>query len=324
MNTTTDITVLKHLMVVNLDVNIWSARKKLSPADFGGAKLPPEELTSLGSKKICNPEDLRIFSTLKSRAVTLLDHVGVRFLNGWGIPQKMADQVVHDLQIIRDEFMAAKDTFLSTYDQSVLDWVNQHVAWKEIIENSVVGADYVSSRLGFKWQLFQLAPPQKKFIHDGLKDEVSKLGSTLYGEVARAAEDTWRKCYSGKDQVSQKALSPIRSIYEKLNGLSFVEPCAAPICNLLKTAFDQITPKGVVKGADLLLIQGVLALLRDPVSLLEHGKSLIKGKTPEIILQDLLESSGTEIVSPPTFIDQSKTIPDTYSSQPPLDSLGLW
>jgi hypothetical protein len=324
MQTTTDITVLKHLMVINLDVNIWSARKKLSPADFGGVNLPPEELTSLGSKKICNPEDLRIFSTLKGRAVTLLDHVGVRFLGGWGIPQNMAGQVVKDLQIIHDEFIDAKDKYLSTYDQSVLDWVNQHMEWKEIIESSVVGADYVSSRLGFKWQLFQLAPPQKKFIHDGLKDEVAKLGSTLYGEIARVAEDTWKKCYSGKDQVSQKALSPLRSIYEKLNGLSFVDPCAAPISNLLKIAFDQIQPKGFIKGADLLIIQGVLALLRDPVSLVEHGKSIIKGQTPESVLHLLVQADNTRCSVPPTFIAPSEAIPDNYLNQPSIDSLGLW
>jgi hypothetical protein len=324
MQTTTDIKVLKHLMVINLDVNIWSARKKLSPADFGGVNLPPEELTSLGSKKICNPEDLRIFSTLKSRAVTMLDHVGVRFLSGWGIPQSMAGQVVKDLQIIHDEFMDAKDKFLSSYDQRVLDWVNQHIEWKEIIENSVVGADYVSSRLGFKWQLFQLAPPQKKFIHDGLKDEVAKLGFTLYEEIARTAEDTWKKCYSGKDQVSQKALSPLRSIYEKLNGLSFVEPCAAPIVGLLKTAFDQMPPTGFIKGADLLMLQGVLALLRDPASLVEHGKSIIKGNTPESVLQLLVQADATEISSPPDVIDLPETIPNNHLNQPSIDSLGLW
>lgn len=38
---TTDITVLESLMAIHLDVNIWTARKKLSPADFGGAELPP-------------------------------------------------------------------------------------------------------------------------------------------------------------------------------------------------------------------------------------------------------------------------------------------
>jgi hypothetical protein len=318
------IKVLNHIMVLNLDVNIWSARKKLSPADFGGVNLPPEELTSLGSKKICNPEDLRVFSTLKSRAVTMLDRIGVRFLSGWAIPQNLADQVVNDFKIIHDEFIAAKDKFLNSYDQSVLDWVHQHLEWKEIIESSVVGADYVSSRLGFKWQLFQLAPPRKEFIHDGLKDEVAKLGSTLYGEIARSAEDTWKKCYSGKDQVSQKAISPIRSIYEKLNGLSFVEPSAAPIAGLLKIAFDQIPSKGFIKGADLLMIQGVLALLRDPASLVEHGKSIIKGQTPESVLQLLVQADDTESSSSPEDIDPPEAIPDNHLNQPSIDSLGLW
>lgn len=34
---TTDITVLDHLVVVNLDIHIWTARKKLVPLDLGGA-----------------------------------------------------------------------------------------------------------------------------------------------------------------------------------------------------------------------------------------------------------------------------------------------
>ena len=58
---TTDIAVLDHLVVVNLDIHIWTARKKLVPLDLGGAELPPEDLASLGSKRICNPDDLRSF-----------------------------------------------------------------------------------------------------------------------------------------------------------------------------------------------------------------------------------------------------------------------
>ncbi len=324
MKTTTDVTVLKHLMVLNLDVSIWSARKKLTPSDFGGVELPPEELASLGSKKICNPENLRIFGTLKSRAVNLLDRTGVRFIGGWGISQKMADQVVKELQVIHDEFMTAKDNFLNTYDQTILDWINQHPDWKNIIGNSIVGADYVRSRMGFKWQLFQLAAPKKKFIHDGLKKEVSKLGHTLYGEIARAAEDAWKKCYSGKDKVSHKAISPLKSIYEKLNGLSFVEPNAAPIADLLRIAFDKIPTRGFITGADLLMLQGVLALLRDPDSLVEHGKSIINGKTPSDILQSLTKDNDSRCPVLESSIDLSEPIPNNEITEQSIDSFGLW
>ena len=74
----TDITVLKHLTILRLDVNIWSARKKLTPADFGTLDLPPEKLASLGSKKVCNPEDLRIFSTLIQEDVERNMRAGTR------------------------------------------------------------------------------------------------------------------------------------------------------------------------------------------------------------------------------------------------------
>lgn len=84
---TTNITVLDHLVVVNLDIHIWTARKKLVPLDLGGAELPPEDLASLGSKRICNPEDLRTFGTLKARAVNLLERNGIRFLSGWAVPE---------------------------------------------------------------------------------------------------------------------------------------------------------------------------------------------------------------------------------------------
>ena len=44
MNTQTDIKVLDNILALHLEVNIWTARKKLSPEDFDGATLPPDDL----------------------------------------------------------------------------------------------------------------------------------------------------------------------------------------------------------------------------------------------------------------------------------------
>lgn len=43
-----DIKALDNLLALNLNVNLWSARKKMVLEDFGGAELPPEDLASLG------------------------------------------------------------------------------------------------------------------------------------------------------------------------------------------------------------------------------------------------------------------------------------
>ena len=91
---TTDITALKQLTAIRLDVNIWSARRKLTATDLATPDLPPESLASLGSKKVCNPEDLRVFATLKARAIALLDRHGVRFLGGWVIPEAATRSVI--------------------------------------------------------------------------------------------------------------------------------------------------------------------------------------------------------------------------------------
>ena len=78
-----DIRILDNLLALNLDISLWSARKKMTVEDFGGAELPPEDLASLGSKRIADPSSLKIFSTLKARAFSFLDRHGVRFMSGW-------------------------------------------------------------------------------------------------------------------------------------------------------------------------------------------------------------------------------------------------
>jgi Protein of unknown function (DUF3150) len=54
--------VLQDVVVVSLDVHIWSGRKKLRPEDLTvSGKLPPKDLVSLGSKKIFDPRALKPF-----------------------------------------------------------------------------------------------------------------------------------------------------------------------------------------------------------------------------------------------------------------------
>ena len=75
-----DIRILDNLLALNLNVSLWSARRKMSQEDLGGAELPPEDLASLGSKRIADPENLKVFGTLKARAFNYLDRHGVRFM----------------------------------------------------------------------------------------------------------------------------------------------------------------------------------------------------------------------------------------------------
>lgn len=130
----------------------------MSQEDLGGAELPPDDLASLGSKRIADPENLKVFGTLKARAFNYLDRHGVRFMSGWAIPEEKAGEIVQELLSIRNEFQKEKEAFLASYDQNVQAWIEKHHQWGEIIRNSTVGPDYVCGRMGFRWQLYKVAP----------------------------------------------------------------------------------------------------------------------------------------------------------------------
>ena len=334
MNTTTDMQVLDSLLALNLDISLWSARKKLQAEDFGGATLPPEDLASLGSKKIADPESLRIFSTLKSRTFNLLDRHGVRFMGGWAIPEAKADIIVHELMNIRDLFLEEKERFLSGYDESIQAWVEKHDAWGDIIRNSTVSSDYVRSRIDFRWQMYKVAPIMQHtdnavVLEAGLAEEVTNLGNTLFAEISKEAADIWKRVYDGKTEVTHKALSPLRTLHSKLVGLSFVEPHVMPAADIIKAALDRMpTKKGNIGGADLLLLQGVVSMLRDPDTLFEHAHKILAGDAPASVLADLSGTSSitqvAEATSSQPDTQPAQTAP-THSPTPiAVPSFGLW
>ena len=94
---------------------------------------------------------------------------------------------------------------------------------------STVGSEYVRSRMGFSWQLYRVAPLMEHAVPEavaesGLNEEVENLAKTLFGEIARSADETWNRVYAGKTEVTHKALSPLRTLQQKLSGLTFTIP----------------------------------------------------------------------------------------------------
>ena len=319
MKLNTEPQVLKCMLAVNLNVNIWSARRKLQPGDFVHSELPPEKLASLGSKRICNPAELKVFSTLKARAVNVLDKSGVRFLGGWAIPEAKAAEIANSLDLIAEEFKIAKDKFIKNYDQAVQNWIKKNPGWEKIIATSVVNADYVSSRLAFNWQVFKVVNPtgrKKALLETGLQSEVSNLGSTLFGEVAKSAREAFNRSFLGKSVITRKALSPLKGIQQKLYDLSFVEPRVAPVASLIQSALEKIPGRGSISGTTLLMLNGLLTLLNDTAALTSYAQEIIDGRSSESVLDALVKPEQPK----------AETKPKKSGSQVSnkLESLGLW
>ncbi|MBQ7607943.1 MAG: DUF3150 domain-containing protein, partial [Desulfovibrionaceae bacterium] len=126
---------------------------------------------------------------------------------------------------------------------------------------------------------------EQAVLQSGLAEEVIGLGGTLFGEIAKTADDIWHRVYEGVTSVTHKALSPLRTLHKKLVGLSFVEPHVAPIADIIDTALNRMPPKGNIVGADLLLLQSLVCQLRDSDALLIQAQSLIDGNKPASVSQ---------------------------------------
>lgn len=307
-----DMTLLKHLTALRLEVSIWSARRKLTAADIAAPNLPPETLATLGTKKVCNPEDLRIFAAIRSRAIHLLDRQGVRFLGGWALPDAAVTGIIADLEALAVEFAQAKEAFLARYDEAVQAWIASNPGWEALLTGASVRADIVRSRLDFAWQMFRLQSPRKGDAAKPLAEAVAKLGDTLYGEVARVAEETWQKSLLGRSEVSLKALSPVRSVRQKLAGMSFVDPTVSPLLELIDAALGGLPEKGPLVGRNLVMLQGLVCLLRDPEAMQDHARQVMDGGGLDTALGKLLE------------IIPAAPVPLETPALPPVASLGLW
>lgn len=311
MKIQTDLDVLNDIVALHLQINLWSARKKLTPEDFGDAELPPEQLASLGSKKICDPKELRVFGAIKSRAFAILDRIGVRFLGGWAIPKSRSDEALSVLSELKTEFVEAKLAFLNRYDEAVREWIASNPGWENLIAGSLVSVDYVDRKLAFNWQMFSVGVTNSS-SNNGFDDEVQSLGDTLFSEIAKTASEVWHKSYAGKVEVNRRALSSIRTLSSKLHGLTFVEPRVAPVAALVETALTRVKGKGPVFGANLVLLQGLLTLLQNSAAMLEHGQKILEGQSVNGILDGFIDEDECEI---------HEALPVDV---PQLDSFGLW
>lgn len=203
-----------------------------------------------------------------------------------------------------------------------------------------MSSDYVRSRIDFRWQLYKVAHVMQHtdntvVLESGLAEEVTNLGNTLFAEISKEAADIQKRVFTGRTEVTHKALSPLRSLHSKLVGLAFVEPHVMPAADIIKAALDIMPQKGCISGTDLLLLQGVVSMLRDPDLLFEHAHKILAGDAPASVFADLIGTSNVaEIggIAAPSQPDaqHEQTAPTVAPSPAPsptpiaVPSFGLW
>jgi hypothetical protein len=272
--------ILDRVVLVKVEANIYGARKKLKKEDLvlaDGSKLPPEDLASLGSKRLLDPDRLTVFNRLKKEAERICLRVGTRFLGGFAIPSESAAGITLELERIAQDFASAKAEFLAGYDAAVTDWVVRHPEFAGIIEQAVDSVEFVSTRLSFDFLIVTVGVPDTLPPEDlaRLETKIGSLSEQMFYEISVEANHLIEQSLLGKDQVTRNALRPIRRMRDKLDGLGFLDYRVAPVVGTIDALLARIPDKGAITGSILQEILATAMLLADPDKTRRHGEGLL-------------------------------------------------
>ena len=272
--------ILERVVLVKVEANIYGARKKLKKEDLvlaDGSKLPPEDLASLGSKRLLDPDQLTVFNRLKKEAERICLRVGTRFLGGFAIPNEAAAGITAELERIAQDFAVAKTEFLAGYDAAVTDWVVRHPEFAGIIEQAVDSVEFVSTRLSFDYLVVTVGLPEALPPEDvaRLETKIGSMSEQMFYEISVEANQFIEQSLLGKDQVTRNALRPIRRMRDKLDGLGFLDYRVAPVVNTIDDLLARIPDKGAIAGGILQEILATAMLLADPDKTRRHGEGLL-------------------------------------------------
>lgn len=260
--TQTQFDIIDLFHVVDLNIRLWSGKKKLSVEDLKlarGSELPPERLANLGNKRVMNPEALAPFSKLKRRAEREVLNVGTRFIGGFAVPREKIDDLMTSLAAIKSEFLDEKEAFLSEYYRTVSDWISANPGWEDVIRRSVESEQRVRSQLEFNARVFQVRPVDTH--QEGLQEEVGGLAAQLRREISYQVKTAWDSSYAGRVEVSQKALRPIRAALGKAQGLMFLDVGLGPIIQSVEETLRTMPGTGPIHGRDFAALCGAIHIL---------------------------------------------------------------
>lgn len=263
---TTSINNLDKITVIMLNARTYTATKKLRREDLKAngvdiSLLPPDKLAHLGCKKIVDPKKLATFSSKKKEAERLLLSKGVRFLGGFAVPREEVKNLVIELGLIKDKFLAEKEEFIKIYHDEVEKWIAVNPPeWETAIRKGVDSIKYVDRAMQFSFVPIKIAS------EEGMEEEMEEETSGLYGQLcretrtaAKLANDT---SFAGKLSVTRKALRPIVSMRDKMAGLIFLNPAEIQsMIGVIDQTIAALPKSGPIEGVHFNSLVGLIARL---------------------------------------------------------------
>lgn len=275
----------KALICVQLDIKLWSGRQALKREHLVQsnpllASLPPQDLASMGSVRICDPEEVRVFARIKNEAIRALGEAGLPLLGAIGVPQPEFPAVYRKLCEIGNKFNAKAADLFTKYDANAsawkTKWQNENPSNAHLLAR-LPSAQQVVGKLRFDFHCYTIESPKDLSAEAGshFDRQVTGLKGELLAEAAEVGNDMLSRylirqdssSHGGKrEHITQKTLRPLKRIVGKLRTFAFVDPSIAPLADVIESVLASLPADGQVDGAGLISVWNLATLLSNPAN----------------------------------------------------------
>ncbi|MEI9697920.1 DUF3150 domain-containing protein [Moellerella wisconsensis] len=299
-----NVQILDQLILVSLDgTSITTGRRKLKKEDLGvGADLPPDVMVSLGSKKIIDPQLINPFDRFKNQAITACLKVGIRFMGGYAIPTDKVNELVSELNIIKQGFYGYKQEFLKA---DFNGWINSfEEKYRAILlREAAIDLEYLDKQIQFGFSVLHITPFGNSIVNENLIGQVKSMSDEIFEEVASTAEKYLKNVKS--DAITQHTLNPIRAIANKLQTLAFIDSTVEGLHKYISDVLNDVPTTGKIRDKHYNDVLSLLNNLRNPksaksfVELLSNPQTA-SGLDSSLVIADSFELPSTDLVYSPT------------------------
>ncbi|MBN2644288.1 MAG: hypothetical protein JXR59_02300, partial [Desulfuromonadaceae bacterium] len=212
-------------------------------------------LAHLGSKRLIGQDALAPFAALKREAEKVCLSYGTRYLGGYAIPEARAAAVISELEQIGQRFAETKQQFLRDYDSAVGQWIAENPPqWRNLIRKNCVAVESVAAALQY-----QITPLQIHLPVEQGPQQRQGLFNQLCHEIRQLARSTYKASYDQKSEVTRKALRPVVSIRQKLEGLVFLDSRIGETLEHIDTVLSTVPDSGPIAGSSFYQLCGLLS-----------------------------------------------------------------
>lgn len=313
--------ILDTSVMVHLDVSVWSGRAKLRREDIPNAdNLPPSALASLGSKKLIDPSELTVFNTLRARASTMLDKMGVRFLGGWLLHKDRLGDADSELLLIRNEFVAAASEFIDKYEANVESWLGNFPDWASVIRPVLPSKFDMQRKFGFDWQVYTVRPAEDNC--GNMTDQLNDLPNAALREVIGMVWDIYHEVFENRTTITKRGLRPVRTLISKLDSISYIHPILFNVKQAFVQALGWLEPSVQDEKTVLRFKRFLLSMTNEEgIKLAFEGAPVTSSSDIEVLVSDMIGTAGG---SAPEAEEAEEPAQEESVSINNMDSLGLW